>query len=200
MLEESGFWVCASVGDGDSAVEAARRERPALCLLDIAMPGDGIAATARIALAVPETVIVMLTVSRSDDDLFRALQAGASGYLLKDTKLERLPDLLEAALEGEALLSGTLAARVVGEFRERGRRGRLLSRRKSDNDLTRREWEVLGLLAEDLTTAEIARRLFIEQVTVRTHVAAVRRKLQVPTREAARRLWRESRDSELELG
>lgn len=193
-LESAGFSVCASVGDADSAVRAAAELRPDLCLIDVRMPGNGIAAVARVAAAVPETVIVMLTVSRNDADLFDALQAGASGYLLKDTELASLPGLLRRALEGEALLSGALASRLVLEFRERGRRKRVLVRHGREMELTRREWQVLELLAEHLTTAEIAQRLFVEEVTVRTHIASILKKLQVPSREAALRLLKEERD------
>ncbi len=95
------------------------------------------------------------------------------------------------ALAGEALLSGTLAARLIDEFRERGRRRRVLATHTRGMELTRREWQVLELLAEQLTTAEIARRLFVEQVTVRTHVASILRKLQVPSRQAALRLFKQ---------
>lgn len=192
-LEEAGFSVCAAVGDAVAAVRAAQQHRPDLCLLDVRMPESGIAAVARIAALAPETVIVMLTVSRDDSDLFDALQAGASGYLLKDTDLVALPGLLERALQGEALLSGALVSRLVDEFRERGRRKRVLAAHTRGAQLTNREWQVLELLAERLTTSEIAQRLFVEPVTVRTHVAAILRKLQVPTRRAALRLLEEER-------
>ena len=95
-LERGGFVVCAEVPDGPSAIEAALRERPDVCLLDINMPGNGIEATKAIVRQLPETAVVMLTVSRSDADLFDALRAGASGYLLKDTDPARLPHALRA--------------------------------------------------------------------------------------------------------
>jgi DNA-binding NarL/FixJ family response regulator len=187
-LEAAGFSVCASVPDAHSAVEVARDERPDLCVLDISMPGGGIKATREIAAVLPATVIVMLTVSRDDADLFDALQSGACGYLLKDVDLRELPNLLWRALEGEALLSGELAARLVDEFRERGRRRRLLAERSPSASLTRREWQVLELLSRHLSTNEVAERLFVEPVTVRSHVASILRKLRVPTRAAALRL------------
>src|SRR5437016_6176431 len=90
-LERGGFEVCAEVADGPSAIEAARREAPDVCLLDIHMPGDGIHAAETISRELPETAVVMLTVSRLDSDLFDALRAGASGYLLKDIDPARLP-------------------------------------------------------------------------------------------------------------
>lgn len=187
-LEDAGFTVCGSVADATAAVRGADACKPDLCILDIYMPGGGIRAAQQIAAVAPAAVIVMLTVSQNDSDLFDALQAGATGYILKDRDLSDMPSLLWRALEGEALLSGALAARLVDEFRERGRRKRVLAESLPDALLTRREWQVLELLDQHLTTGEIAERLFVEPVTVRTHVAAILRKLRVPTREAALRL------------
>ena len=84
-LEAHGFHVCAECADASSAVAAAERHRPDVCVLDVRMPGDGIAAAGRIARAHPDVAVVMLTVSREDTDLFEALRAGASGYVLKDS-------------------------------------------------------------------------------------------------------------------
>lgn len=188
VLAEHGFDVCAEAADAEAAVAAALRERPDVCLLDIRMPGGGIAAAARISAGLPQTAIVMLTVSRDDDDLFDALRAGASGYLLKDIARERLPAALDGVLAGEAPLPASLVARLVEEFRHRDRRRRVLLRDRPGVQLREREWEVLELLREGLTTAEIARRLFVAEVTVRTHVSAILRKLRVPDRAAAVRL------------
>ena len=188
-LEQPGtFVVCAEAPDSDSAIAAARRERPDVCLLDINMPGDGIRAAETISRELPETAVVMLTVSRADEDLFDALRAGASGYLLKDIDPARLPHALHGVLEGEAALPRRLVALLIEEFRERRRRRRipLVSRRSVE--LTDREWEVLDLMRDGLPTDEIAARLFISPVTVRTHVSAILRKLQVPTREDALKL------------
>ena len=162
------------------------REQPDVCLLDIQMPGSGIRAAEEISVAVPEAAVVMLTVSRSDRDLFDALRVGASGYLLKDTDPERLPLALRGVIAGEAALPRHLVALVIDEFRERGRRRPLLKRRGVV--LTDREWEVLELMSHGLTTFEIADRLFIEPVTVRTHVSAILKKLQVSSRKAALQL------------
>jgi DNA-binding NarL/FixJ family response regulator len=193
-LDGEGFEVCAEVGDAPAAVEAARAERPDVCLLDIHMPGNGIAAAARITQAVPETAVVMLTVSRNDDDLFDALRVGAIGYLLKDMDADRLAQTLRDVVAGEAVLSRGLLARVMEEFRSRGRHVRLpLSGRRSAQ-LTSREWETLDLLRQGLTTKQIADRLFVAPVTVRTHIAAVLRKLRVPDRAAAIRLLEERDD------
>jgi DNA-binding NarL/FixJ family response regulator len=184
-LEANGFEVCGEVGDALSAIEAARRELPDVCLLDIHMPGDGIHAAEVISRELPETAVVMLTVSRTDADLFDALRAGASGYLLKDIDPARLPLALRGVLEGEAALPRQLVALLIEEFRERKRRRRIPLRGRRSAELTDREWEVLELMRQGCSTEEIAARLFISPVTVRTHVSAILRKLHVPTREAA---------------
>jgi DNA-binding NarL/FixJ family response regulator len=185
-LERGGFVVCAEAEDAASAVAAAEREQPDICLLDIQMPGSGIHAAEAIAQLVPDAAVVMLTVSRSDRDLFDALRVGASGYLLKDMDPERLPLALSGVLEGEAALPRHLVALVIEEFRERGRRRPLLKKRGVV--LTNREWEVLELMSQGLTTFEIADRLFIEPVTVRTHVSAILKKLHVSSRKEALQL------------
>jgi DNA-binding NarL/FixJ family response regulator len=189
-LEGTDFTVCAEESDASGAVQAALRTRPAICLLDIHMPGNGIAAALEISNALPQTTIVMLTVSRNDDDLFAAIRAGAVGYLLKDTDPARLPHALAGVLDGEVALPRKLVARVLEEFRGREKRRRFGSG-KPGHDLTSREWEVLELLREGLSTAEIARKLFISKVTVRTHIASVLRKLQVPDRKAAVKLLKD---------
>lgn len=185
------FTVCASAADAVEAVDAALRERPDLCLIDIRMPGGGIAAAWEITARLPTTRVVMLTVSREDDDLFKALRAGASGYLLKDIDPTRLPHALSDVLAGDSAIPRSLVARLVEEFRERGPRRRALLANVSEEPLTSREWQVLDLLRQDLTTSEIARRLVISDGTVRSHVAAILRKLRVPDRRSAIRLFRD---------
>ncbi|HEX4906450.1 MAG TPA: response regulator transcription factor [Acidimicrobiales bacterium] len=184
-LEQAGMVVVAEVADAAGAIEAAIREKPDLCLLDVHMPGSGIAATRAITDALPDTFVVILTVSRDDSDLFDALRAGASGYLLKDMDPDRIPNALLGVLAGEAALPRTLLIKVMDEFRERGRRRRLPLAGRKAADLTEREWEVLHLLRDGASTAEIAARLFVSQATVRSHVAAVLKKLKVPDRQAA---------------
>lgn len=184
-LERASFSVCAEAADAPAAVEAARRERPDVCLLDIHMPGDGIRAAETIARELPETAVVMLTVSRADEDLFSALRVGASGYLLKDIDPGRLPHALLGVLEGEAALPRRLVALLMEEFRERRRRHRIPLLGRRSVELTDREWEVLDLMRKGLSTQEIADKLFISPVTVRTHVSAILRKLHVSSREAA---------------
>lgn len=153
------------------------------------MPGSGIQATSQIIAALPDTAIVMLTVSRDDEDLFDALRAGASGYLLKDTDPERLPIALRGVLKGEGAIPRALIPRLIDEVRDRGQRRTVPVVGKRAVRLTSREWEVFNLLRQGLDTQEIARRLFVSPVTVRTHVAAVLKKMKVPNREAALRLF-----------
>jgi DNA-binding NarL/FixJ family response regulator len=149
------------------------------------MPGSGIKAAEEIVQALPATVVVMLTVSRDDDDLFAALRAGASGYLLKDTDPSRLPFALRGVLDGEAALPRGLVARLIEEFRTRGKRRRLPLMRQRGVELTEREWEVLEFLHDGLSTSEIAERMTISPVTVRRHVSEILKKLRVTSREEA---------------
>ena len=183
-LEGEGCVVCADVTDARAAVEAAVRERPDVCLLDTELRGDAIDAAATIASNLPGTSIVMFANSPSDAGLFSALQAGASGYLCKDIEPSQLAVALRRVRQGEGALPRTLVARLIAEFRGRERRRHLPGLR----DLTGREFEVLELLAQGWSTAEIADRLFVARVTVRTHVAAILRKLGVSDRAAAIRL------------
>jgi DNA-binding NarL/FixJ family response regulator len=185
-LQRGGWIVCAEATDAAGAVEAAVREQPDACLLDIKMPGGGIEAAAEIARRVPRSAIVMLTVSRDDGDLLDALRAGAVGYLLKDTDPDRLPLALRGVLDGEAALPRHLVSLVIDDFRGRDRRASLLRRR--GESLTDQEWEVVELMSEGFTTFQIADRLFIEPAAVRARVASILEKLQVPSGRAALRL------------
>jgi DNA-binding NarL/FixJ family response regulator len=187
-LGDDGFTVVAEAAGADAAVELALRERPDVCLLDVHMPGGGIAAAARITENLPESAVVMLTVSRDDEDLFAALRAGAAGYLLKDMDPARLAPALRGVVAGEAAVPRTLVARVVEEFRSSERRPSLPLVRSRGARLTAREWEVLELLRERLTTGEIAHRLGLSAVTVRRHVSSILAKLRVPDRRAMQQL------------
>jgi DNA-binding NarL/FixJ family response regulator len=187
-LEGHGFVVCAEASDAASAVAGARRERPDLCLVDVNTPGGGIRAAAEISAAHPDTVVVMLTVSRDDDDLFAALRAGASGYLLKDVDPARLPHALRGVFAGEAALPRTLVHRLMDEFRDRQRRRQLPLLRHRGVELSDREWQVLERLSDRKTTQQIASDLEISAVTVRRHVSTILKKLRVSTRDEAVRL------------
>lgn len=194
-LEADGFDVCCEVGDAEAAVAKALEEKPDLCLLDIHMPGSGIAAAEKICSQLPNTAVVMLTVSRNDVDLFDSLRAGAAGYLLKDTDPDRLPIALRSVLEGEAAIPRQLVSRLVEEFRG-GRTRRKVPRIGGRGvELTSREWDVLDLLREGCTTEEIAKRLFVSPGTIRSHVASMLKKLNVDSREAAVALLEEHSDT-----
>jgi len=182
-LESDGCLVCAEAGDASAAVEAAVRVRPHLCLLDADLPGGGIAAVAEISSMLPGTRVVVFADSGGEAELFSALRAGACGYLFKYIDA-RLPVTLRRVLEGEPALPRALVAGLIAELRDGEGERRLAIRYK----LTRREFEVLELLSEKLTTAEIAKRLFVAKVTVRTHIAAILKKLGVQDRESAIRL------------
>lgn len=182
-LEEAGFVVCAEAPTASSATAACLEHRPDVALLDIHMPGNGIVAARQIASALPDTAVVMLTVSRDDVDLFEALRAGARGYLLKDIDPARLGPALQGVLDGEAALPRNLVARLMEEFR--GRDARPARQEGPLATLTAREWDTLVLMRQGRSTAEIAAELFVSPVTVRTHVSAILRKLQVSDRDAA---------------
>jgi DNA-binding NarL/FixJ family response regulator len=190
LERDDEFEVCAEAANAADAVAAARAFAPDVALLDIHMPGDGLDAARGIVSGSPSTAVVMLTVSRDDNDLFDALSAGARGYLLKDIDPDRLPLALRGVLAGEAALPRGLVARVIEEFRSRERR----SARRSGPlaRLTEREAEILERLGDGRTTNEIAAEMFVSAVTVRTHVSAILRKLRVPDRAAAVRLARDS--------
>jgi DNA-binding NarL/FixJ family response regulator len=189
-LEAGGFEVCAEAANGPEAVRLVQEHQPDVVLLDIHMPGGGIRAAAEVSRLVPEVAIVMLTVSRDDNDLFDSLRAGASGYLLKDTDPERLPAALRGVLSGEAAIPRSLVARILDEFREPGRK-RLGRRSKVAGLLTSREWEVMALLGEGLSTDDVAKRLFLSPTTVRVHISSVLRKLRVKDRQSAIDLLRD---------
>jgi DNA-binding NarL/FixJ family response regulator len=174
------------VGEGataDEAVELAVAHRPDVALLDIHMPGSGIHAARRITREAPRTVVVMLTQSGDDEDLFDSLRAGASGYLLKSGDPAQLPDALRSVLSGEAALSPSLVTRVIEEFRRP--RSRLPRRSSAAARLSERELEVMQLLQEGLSTEEVAGRLYLSPTTVRVHVSTVLRKLRVKDRKSA---------------
>ena len=182
--------VCALVGDAATAVQAALRERPDICLLDVRMPGSGLAAAWEIAGRLPQAKLVMLTVADDDVDLFAALQAGAVGYLLKTMNLKRLPEALCGACSGEAAIPRALVARVLEALRKREPRWRTLADGTGpERRLTSRQWEVLELLAQGASTAEIASKLVLSASAVRVHIASIVRKLEVADRHAATRLF-----------
>ncbi|HEU4547672.1 MAG TPA: response regulator transcription factor, partial [Microlunatus sp.] len=188
-LEQHG---CVVVGEGataDDAVRLTTEHRPDVALLDIHMPGNGITAAREIARTLPGTAVVMLTASAEDADLFDSLRAGASGYLLKDTDPAVLVDELRSALDGQAPLSRRLVSRIMEEFRSPAT-PRFSRRSRASARLSAREWEVMELLGDGLSTEEVAQRLFLSPTTVRVHVSGVLRKLRVKDRESAFKVLR----------
>lgn len=179
-LEAGGWEVTGEAADAAGAVAMVSSTAPDVALLDVRMPGGGIAAAQAIGRIRPETAVVMLTVSADDDDLFAALRVGALGYILKGGDPADLPVALRHVVSGEAVLDTGMLTRLVREFRVRERRR--LFRGGSRPRLSEREREVLALLAGGASTAEIAERLYIAKVTVRSHIAAICRKMQLPDR------------------
>lgn len=178
--------MCAEAGDAPDAVQSALREHPDICLLDIRMPGDGVAAAWEIRARLPDTKIVMLTVSDAETDLFAALRAGAAGYLMKTMNLERLPHALRGVINGEAPIQRMLVSRILDRFHGSDpRRRRLVADDGLAEHLTSREWEVLELLSRNRSTADIAGELYLSKSAVRVHIAALVRKLGVADRAAA---------------
>lgn len=187
-LEPRGFVVVAEASSANDAVTAAITHRPALCVLDVYMPGSGISAARRIHEAVPESKIVVLTVSADENDLLEALAAGASGYLLKETPASRLPAVLHGVLAGEAALPRKLERWLIDQFRDPQPRlgpSRMNRPRRRPPQLTTREWQVLELLSDHMATPVVAQRLGISEVTVRRHIASAIHKLDVPNRASA---------------
>ena len=193
-LEADGCVVLAALPDGPKAVAAALEHEPDVCLLDIHMPGGGVRAASEITSALPGTAVVMLTASRDDEDLFEALRSGASGYLLKDMDPDRLGAALRGVLAGEAALPRSLALKVIQQLQSPSKRRFRPAKGSPAARLTSREAEVLEMMAEGLSTEQIAEKLFIGKVTVRTHVSNVLKKLRVPDRESAVRLVQSQSD------
>jgi two-component system, NarL family, nitrate/nitrite response regulator NarL len=160
------------------------------------MPGNGITAAEEISQAHPQVAVVMLTASQEDRDLFAALRAGAAGYLVKGMDPDHIGPALRTVLAGDAVLPRWLVRQVAEAFQTPPRRRISLPGRRAQVELTERESDILDLMAEGLSTEEMARRLFVAQVTVRTHVAAILRKLRVKDRQSAVRLFRGGADRE----
>ena len=180
---EDDFSVVGEAADGREAVDAVQRLRPDVVLMDVRMPElDGIAATRALLAGDGSTKVVMLTTFDLDEYVYGALRAGASGFLLKDVPPEQLVDGIRAVASGDALLSPSVTRRLIDEFVRRPRRRR--DDRRLD-DLTPRELDVLQLLAQGLSNAEIAAKLVLGETTVKTHVAHVLTKLAVRDRVQA---------------
>ena len=185
LLEGSGFDVVGEAEDGAQAAEVARDRRPDLVLLDLSMPGvDGLAALPAVREAAPDAEVVVLTASGTEDNLLAAIRGGAAGYLLKSEPPDRIVEFLRGVARGEAALSGEIARRLLDQVREGGRRDGGVPEAIA-HALSAREVEVLLLLDEHLGTDDIAKRLFISEHTVRSHVKSLLRKLGVSSRREA---------------
>ena len=186
-LEEHA--VCTEAEDAESAVAAAVRERPDVCVLDFDAPARAIRTAAEITARVPGAIVVMLTSRLDEDECLAAVRAGATGYLPEGIDPARLPHVVRAVLRGEVAVPRAFVARMIDELRGRERRRRHLDLRERRRvELTAREWEVVELLRQRLSTHEIAVRLGISQVTVRRHLSGVLQKVGVATRDEVLRL------------
>ncbi|GAB4081347.1 response regulator transcription factor [Modestobacter muralis] len=167
--------VVGEAGDGLEALAAVAEHAPDVVLMDLRMPRmDGVAATGRITAAHPGVRVLVLTTYDTDADIVRAVEAGAAGYLLKDTPLPQLADAVRAAARGETVLAPPVAAKLMSRMRG-----------PSVEAPTARELQVLGGVARGLTNAEIGRELFIGEATVKTHLVRVFAKLGVDDRTRA---------------
>jgi DNA-binding NarL/FixJ family response regulator len=175
LAAEPDLDVVAEAADGAEAVRLALELAPDVVLMDLRMAGvDGVEATARLAAAAPAVKVLILTTYDTDADIVRAVEAGATGYLLKDTPRGELAEAVRLAARGETVLAPVVAAKLVSRLRQ-----------PAAPPLTPREREVLALVARGLANAEIGRRLFISEATVKTHLVRVFGKLGVDDRTAA---------------
>ncbi|MEI2776291.1 MAG: response regulator transcription factor [Tetrasphaera sp.] len=175
LSEQPDFEIVAQAGNGAECIALVAEHRPDVVLMDLRMPVlDGAAATAQLARSREAPPVLILTTYDTDADIVRAVEAGARGYLLKDTPPELLAAAVRAAGRGETVLAPTVAARLS----ER-------QRRPAGADLTPREIEVLALVAEGLSNADVGARLFIGEATVKTHLIRTFQKLDVTDRTAA---------------
>ena len=178
LAVETDLLVVGEAADGLEALACVQSLAPDVVLMDLRMPGmDGADATARIVNDYPGTRVLVLTTFDTDDDILRAVEAGASGYLLKDTPREELVAAIRAASRGETVLAPPVAARLMGRMRGTGPGGA--------DPLTPREVEVLAAVGRGLSNGEIGRELFIGEATVKTHLLRVFQKLAVDDRTRA---------------
>jgi DNA-binding NarL/FixJ family response regulator len=179
LLATRSYDVVGQASSGAEAVRLADELKPDLILMDIRMPGqNGLAATRLIKASQPNSRIVILTVSEDDADLFEAIKSGASGYLPKSLQASQFFELIEAVLRGEAGLTPELASKILHEFA----RAAAPPAESDTDDLTPREREVLGLVAQGATNAEVAERLVVSENTVKFHMKNILQKLHARNR------------------
>ncbi|WP_329533186.1 response regulator transcription factor [Streptomyces sp. NBC_01450] len=173
LAAEDSIEIVGEAGDGRAALELVERYDPDVALVDLRMPVlDGVATTAEIVVRFPRTRVLILTTY--DTDIERGVEAGAIGYLLKDTTREQLVDAIHSAARGETVLAPRVAEKLVARMR-----------RPAQDPLTDRETDVLNAVADGLTNAEIGRRLVIAEATVKTHLLRLFAKLDVNDRTRA---------------
>ena len=183
-LKEAGFDVVGEAETAEGAVAKAEELSPDLVLLDVLMPGlSGLDVVEKIAAVAPDTSVVLLTGSESEDDLLRALKTGARGYIVKDTPFPTLVESIKAVVDGGATLSPQMAGKLFDVCRQLLRHQELLQARRLT--LTGRELEVLQLVARGLTSREIGRDLFISENTVKNHIRNILDKLGLHSRNEA---------------
>jgi DNA-binding NarL/FixJ family response regulator len=173
---------CTEAADAESAVRAAVRDRPDVCLLGLDPSGQGLRVVNEIATRVPSACVILLTDELDEEEFMAAVRAGASGYLTQSLDPARLPFVVQGALRGEPVVPRRFVSRLLDELRTRERRRSVVLAGKGRVALTAREWEVAEMLLRSASTAEIAAELGVAQVTVRRHIGSVERKLGVATR------------------
>ena len=178
-MEDEGFDVVGEAADGAEAVRMAEQHRPDVILMDVSMPElDGVEATRRIIAKLPDIRVVMLTMHPDHDIIRRAVDAGASGYLVKDCSIDEVAATVRQAVSGQIALSAALAEAALAESR------RPLPE-PTERVLTNREEELLGLIAQGLSTPEVAAQMYISQKTVKNHLASIFEKLDARDRTQA---------------
>ena len=180
---EQGIEVVGEASDGAEGTQLAVSTAPDVVLLDVRMPKQsGIEACVAIKAASPTTKIVMLTVSDEEADLYEAVKNGASGYLLKDSSIEEVAQGIRVVAEGQSLISPSMAAKLIDEFKTMSRPDRSQGPALK---LTERELDVLRLVAKGLSNRDVAHRLAISENTVKNHVRNMLEKLQLHSRMEA---------------
>jgi two-component system response regulator DegU len=181
-LEEEGFYVVGEAADGEAAVRLVPAAKPDVILMDVSMPDmDGIEATKRILQTSPEQRVVMLTMHADKDLIDQAIKAGAVGYLTKDCSIDEVTEAVRMAANGETALSPALAKTMLTEVRKIDEK----AAREEDRLVTKREEEVLQLIADGCSTPEVAQKLYISQKTVKNHLASIYEKLNARDRTQA---------------
>lgn len=173
---------CTEAADAQSAVDAAVRDRPDVCLLGLDPAGQSLRVVSEIAARVPSSAVILLTNRLDEEEFMAAVRAGASGYLTQSLDPKRLPHVVAGALRGEPAVPRKFVSRLLDELRTRERRRSVVLSGRGRVALTTREWEVVDLLLRAASTSEIATQLGVAPVTVRRHVGSVERKLGVSTR------------------